>query len=270
MTSLSVAPAEPGHTALGAAAGSSTVSANMPPPPCCTTGGCSRETWNGQPGQTCCRSCLHSGGTMHGPECDQKWAARQASVADAWRRLEGLRDDPAQQPPSYPPSPTRANVVPFGEAPTLRHQCDPVADSTMPMPPPGVAVGDGSGAHTPKESIATPCRTPRPETPDDSMLDDIADEGMAHENTGARALEVRPTNRIQSEKRWEVQTDQGWTPWAPSTVAFTGTPGEEISFDIGRFKYKAVFDTAESGRQINVQTGKSRPLRLMECTLATV
>ena len=33
---------------------------------------------------------------------------------------------------------------------------------------------------------------------------------------------------------------------------------------------EAVFDTAESGRQINVQTGKSRPLRLMECTVATV
>lgn len=38
----------------------------------CTTKGCSRPTWNGARGQTCCRTCPRSSGSSHGPECDKR------------------------------------------------------------------------------------------------------------------------------------------------------------------------------------------------------
>lgn len=47
--------------------------------PLCCAPGCSRETWNGQPGQTCCRSCQGSGGAVHGPDCERKFALKAAA-----------------------------------------------------------------------------------------------------------------------------------------------------------------------------------------------
>ena len=44
----------------------------------CTTNGCNRESWNGQPGQTCCRTCYYHWGEKHGPDCEAK-ACRFAS-----------------------------------------------------------------------------------------------------------------------------------------------------------------------------------------------
>lgn len=45
--------------------------------PCCSTPGCSRETWNGQPGQSCCRTCTKTnGGGAHGPDCEAKFSQK--------------------------------------------------------------------------------------------------------------------------------------------------------------------------------------------------
>ncbi len=44
----------------------------------CNTPGCTRETWNGQTGEQCCRTCKHSNATSHGPDCESKEEARQA------------------------------------------------------------------------------------------------------------------------------------------------------------------------------------------------
>jgi hypothetical protein len=40
----------------------------------CSVAGCSRNAWNGQPGQQCCRTCHISNGGKHGPDCDRKAA----------------------------------------------------------------------------------------------------------------------------------------------------------------------------------------------------
>ena len=40
--------------------------------PRCNVPGCSRETWNGQPGEPCCRTCKSSGSAEHGPDCNRK------------------------------------------------------------------------------------------------------------------------------------------------------------------------------------------------------
>jgi len=40
--------------------------------PQCSTPGCTRATWNGEPGQSCCRTCSVNDGRHHGPECDKK------------------------------------------------------------------------------------------------------------------------------------------------------------------------------------------------------
>ena len=47
----------------------------------CSVAGCSRNTWNGQPGQQCCRTCHNSNGRSHGPDCDRKAGHLQASLA---------------------------------------------------------------------------------------------------------------------------------------------------------------------------------------------
>jgi hypothetical protein len=36
----------------------------------CNRQGCSRETWNGRKGEQCCRTCMSSNGTSHGPVCN--------------------------------------------------------------------------------------------------------------------------------------------------------------------------------------------------------
>ena len=40
----------------------------------CSVAACSREAWNGHPGQQCCRTCHISNGCTHGPDCDRKAA----------------------------------------------------------------------------------------------------------------------------------------------------------------------------------------------------
>jgi len=39
----------------------------------CATSGCSRLSWNGEAGETCCRTCPRHGGRQHGAECERKW-----------------------------------------------------------------------------------------------------------------------------------------------------------------------------------------------------
>ena len=46
----------------------------------CTVPGCSQVTWNGEPNQQCCRTCLESNGSQHGPTCDQKAAGGGVQV----------------------------------------------------------------------------------------------------------------------------------------------------------------------------------------------
>lgn len=45
-------------------------------PPKCAMPGCSRETWDGNAGSLCCRTCGSSGGASHGPACWEKIRAR--------------------------------------------------------------------------------------------------------------------------------------------------------------------------------------------------
>ena len=42
-------------------------------PATCTTPGCDRPTYNGQAGETCCRTCAGSAGAQHGPVCESEW-----------------------------------------------------------------------------------------------------------------------------------------------------------------------------------------------------
>jgi hypothetical protein len=44
-------------------------------PTLCNTDGCRRVPWNGELGQSCCRSCTQSTGALHGHSCDT-WALR--------------------------------------------------------------------------------------------------------------------------------------------------------------------------------------------------
>ena len=46
----------------------------------CVVAGCTRETWNGQAGQMCCRSCSSSNGTRHGPVCEANHGMKGISV----------------------------------------------------------------------------------------------------------------------------------------------------------------------------------------------
>ena len=38
----------------------------------CSVAGCMRVTWNGLPGEQCCRTCNSSDGARHGPDCETK------------------------------------------------------------------------------------------------------------------------------------------------------------------------------------------------------
>lgn len=61
---------------------------------------------------------------------------------------------------------------------------------------------------------------------------------------------------------WEILSEEagGWQPWNPG-VQFYGIPGEELQFSLGQFIYYVVFETGSSGTQVNLLTGKRRPLR---------
>ena len=46
-----------------------------PSVPQCITPACSRKTWDGNAGGTCCRTCADSNGMYHGAVCEKKSAA---------------------------------------------------------------------------------------------------------------------------------------------------------------------------------------------------
>lgn len=48
--------------------------------PICSNSGCNREPWNGKAGETCCRTCSHSKGARHGPECIRKARLKSATA----------------------------------------------------------------------------------------------------------------------------------------------------------------------------------------------
>ena len=54
----------------------------------CVTSGCTRKTWNGKPGEVCCRNCPHPKGGTHDSQCEM-----QADFAKLWGdRFEGLKE----------------------------------------------------------------------------------------------------------------------------------------------------------------------------------
>jgi hypothetical protein len=52
---------------------------------------CKRETWNGQKGEQCCRTCKTSNGKEHGPDCKAKHLRPDTSGDEELaRRLAGM------------------------------------------------------------------------------------------------------------------------------------------------------------------------------------
>lgn len=47
--------------------------------PVCSTSGCGRAPWNGQAGDTCCRTCSQYSGKSHGPDCTKKFNLQTSS-----------------------------------------------------------------------------------------------------------------------------------------------------------------------------------------------
>ena len=80
----------------------------------CSVAGCSRNAWNGQPGQQCCRTCLISNGCSHGPDCDRKAGHLQAS------RAPGVSGAASTRPavPSAAPSGLAAGLPGSPDTPT--------------------------------------------------------------------------------------------------------------------------------------------------------
>ena len=46
----------------------------------CNMPECKRETWNGQKGEQCCRTCKTSNGISHGPDCEAKQGGHAMQV----------------------------------------------------------------------------------------------------------------------------------------------------------------------------------------------
>jgi hypothetical protein len=63
----------------------------------CSVAGCSRNTWNGQPGQQCCRTCHNSNGSRHGPDCDTKSRLLVATCSVAGCSRNTWNGQPGQQ-----------------------------------------------------------------------------------------------------------------------------------------------------------------------------
>jgi ribA/ribD-fused uncharacterized protein len=77
----------------GARGGGRGCGGRLPKAATCSVAGCSRDTWNGHPGQQCCRSCHISNGGKHGPDCDRKagGGGGGASAGDRKRRSNASR-----------------------------------------------------------------------------------------------------------------------------------------------------------------------------------
>jgi ribA/ribD-fused uncharacterized protein len=77
----------------GARGGGRGCGGRLPRAATCSVAGCSRDAWNGHPGQQCCRSCHVSNGGKHGPDCDRKagGGGGGASAGDRKRRSTASR-----------------------------------------------------------------------------------------------------------------------------------------------------------------------------------
>eukprot|EP00931_Biecheleriopsis_adriatica_P060715 TRINITY_DN36474_c0_g1_i1.p1 TRINITY_DN36474_c0_g1~~TRINITY_DN36474_c0_g1_i1.p1 ORF type:complete len:844 (+),score=127.66 TRINITY_DN36474_c0_g1_i1:27-2534(+) len=70
-----------------------------------------------------------------------------------------------------------------------------------------------------------------------------------------------PTQVASPCSSWEVQLDDQWVPLLPGTK-LNDQPGMKHEVVNGQFWYRLVFDSdGMTGRQINLSTGKTRPLR---------
>merc|ERR1719498_1517869 len=61
---------------------------------------------------------------------------------------------------------------------------------------------------------------------------------------------------------WEILSEDAvWQPWLPG-VQYYGIPGEQLEYtDSRKNHYFVVFDSANSGTQVNLLTRNRRPLR---------
>ena len=64
--------------------------------PSCNTPGCTRNTWNGQHGEQCCRTCMATNGASHGLDCQAKEACEMLQAC--------THDEPGAPPRSLPPA----------------------------------------------------------------------------------------------------------------------------------------------------------------------
>jgi hypothetical protein len=110
-------------------------------PHSCNMPGCTRETYNGQQGEQCCRTCKNTSGASHGPDCNGKEDLRKAlaltaaagpppsprhvpsvtSVSDVARQMAAAGAKPAANSTSAAPSSTAKPAAsspasPFGAA----------------------------------------------------------------------------------------------------------------------------------------------------------
>lgn len=90
--------------------------------PSCATPGCHRGSWNGEAGQTCCRSCASSTGVRHGPRCNQKWEAGAPSPKAA--------PSPAPAAPGPAPAATTSSPVAFPSSPFLSYSGEEAKEET--------------------------------------------------------------------------------------------------------------------------------------------
>lgn len=70
----------------------------------CSTVGCTRKSWNGQSGESCCRTCAKSNGHAHGPDCDRKYAGGSLAAAagiGSPAKLDRRSRDGSPQPETY-------------------------------------------------------------------------------------------------------------------------------------------------------------------------
>lgn len=101
----------------------------------CSTRGCTRDSWNGEPGESCCRTCEHSNMTQHGPACTRKFAQRAAAVGPG---------QPAAPTPGEAESSSRSTAQPAAsqqQRPRRKATCVRMARQLLPSPPEDLPAG---------------------------------------------------------------------------------------------------------------------------------
>ena len=73
----------------------------------CSVAGCMRVTWNGLPGEQCCRTCNSSDGARHGPDCETK-ANRGGFAQKSGSRNSGGARKRKHSSEAYPGAPDRS------------------------------------------------------------------------------------------------------------------------------------------------------------------